>query len=590
MRRAIVVTAIAALAVVPVGAQRPQPAAPCCGITKIDAATGLVTATVNANGQEFQFKVTDARTIASLKVGQGVFANFAGKQASLDGRSACCAITSGPGAPAAVPPRQAVPAPSAPSPAAAPPQSTSSAATSARTDTRTPVPNAGADLPAVKSVSLVGGRMGMMPSKEGLAATGGQEVVLRVELTGPAPCLERCGSTALNGKRSGYFPVMVSGDNAEQFTVQRVLVPTDETIGDARFLTVPVTSSTSVNISAWREGSAPQRATLTILPPVMTSFVVEPTDVRSGKPVHATVTFSGPPRSSGAVKFTMQTTDSRVLQVPATVTLDTGKTVVTFDITTLGVEQDRSAQVVAIQGDKVLPASVFVRAAVLVDVGRAAPCCNNPFRISLNGRPPAQGAVIQLTSANPARISVPPTVTIMPDDTSITVTGQSTPGPSGADVTITASYKGVSKRHTVYSWPIVKPDLNFADVTLVDRFGNAITAPPDGQPVKLCASVRWNRPGEFAPNIPVPPSVLRISYQSPTGTGTSTGRDVDFPLNFVRDVNGQAAPISGCVDLPGLAPAAHYDVKITADFREEVDEDREGNNTRTMKITRPPTE
>jgi len=96
-----------------------QPASPCCGITKIDAATGIVTARVTANGNLFQFKVTDTRTLSSLKVGQGVYANFAGKQVSLNGRSACCAITSGPGAPVAAPPSR-VPATPPPSPAPAP--------------------------------------------------------------------------------------------------------------------------------------------------------------------------------------------------------------------------------------------------------------------------------------------------------------------------------------------------------------------------------------------------------------------------------------------------------------------------------------
>jgi hypothetical protein len=92
-------------------------AAPCCGITTIDPSTGIVTAKVNATGNTFQFKVTDPRTLASLKVGQGVYANFAGKQASLDGRSACCTITSGPTPPA----RNAPPARTAPTAPAAQP-------------------------------------------------------------------------------------------------------------------------------------------------------------------------------------------------------------------------------------------------------------------------------------------------------------------------------------------------------------------------------------------------------------------------------------------------------------------------------------
>lgn len=99
-----------------------QPAAPCCAITAIDAATGVVTAKVTANGAAFQFKVTDGRLMRALRVGQGVYANFSARQVSLDGRSACCAITSGPTAPApaAAGPGRA-PVPAAPPPAPPPP-------------------------------------------------------------------------------------------------------------------------------------------------------------------------------------------------------------------------------------------------------------------------------------------------------------------------------------------------------------------------------------------------------------------------------------------------------------------------------------
>ena len=115
MNRGLLLAAVAGLLAAPAEAQRPAP--PCCGIIGIDAAAGLVTARVTANGNVFQFKVADARTLATLKVGQAVYANFAGKQVSLDGRAACCAITSGPAAPAAAPP----PPPAAVRPAVPPP-------------------------------------------------------------------------------------------------------------------------------------------------------------------------------------------------------------------------------------------------------------------------------------------------------------------------------------------------------------------------------------------------------------------------------------------------------------------------------------
>jgi hypothetical protein len=77
---------------------RAQAQAACCSITAIDAKTEVVTAKVNASGAEFQFRVTNANLLKGLRVGQGVYANLAAKQVSLDGKSACCSITSTPAA------------------------------------------------------------------------------------------------------------------------------------------------------------------------------------------------------------------------------------------------------------------------------------------------------------------------------------------------------------------------------------------------------------------------------------------------------------------------------------------------------------
>lgn len=66
--------------------------APCCEITGINAATGVVTAKVKATGQSFQFKVTDAALLHTLKISQGVYANLATRQVSVNGMAPCCVI------------------------------------------------------------------------------------------------------------------------------------------------------------------------------------------------------------------------------------------------------------------------------------------------------------------------------------------------------------------------------------------------------------------------------------------------------------------------------------------------------------------
>jgi len=66
---------------------------PAGGITGVNIQTGIVAAKENATGRDFSFKVTAGNLLKSLTVGQGVYANFASKQVSVDNISPCCNIT-----------------------------------------------------------------------------------------------------------------------------------------------------------------------------------------------------------------------------------------------------------------------------------------------------------------------------------------------------------------------------------------------------------------------------------------------------------------------------------------------------------------
>lgn len=79
------------------GAQKPDA---CCAIVALNAATGVATAKVNATGNVFEFKAASGLRsglglVTSVTVGQAVYANFANRQVSLDGRTVCCTILSG---------------------------------------------------------------------------------------------------------------------------------------------------------------------------------------------------------------------------------------------------------------------------------------------------------------------------------------------------------------------------------------------------------------------------------------------------------------------------------------------------------------
>jgi len=77
-----------------IAAPAAQAGTPSCDIIGINLATGVVTAQVNATGQQFEFKLSNPAQLKTLKVGQAVYANLNTRQVSLDGKTAAGTITS----------------------------------------------------------------------------------------------------------------------------------------------------------------------------------------------------------------------------------------------------------------------------------------------------------------------------------------------------------------------------------------------------------------------------------------------------------------------------------------------------------------
>lgn len=73
---------------------------PCCNIVNINSHTGIVTARVNATGQQFEFRLSNPAQLPALRAGQPVFGNLKTSQVSLDGRTIAGRITSIAAAPA----------------------------------------------------------------------------------------------------------------------------------------------------------------------------------------------------------------------------------------------------------------------------------------------------------------------------------------------------------------------------------------------------------------------------------------------------------------------------------------------------------
>ena len=117
---ALAVIGAAALLTNTASAQYATPA--CCTVVSVDARTGVAVAKVTATGATFEFRARTPRALALVRAGRAVYADFAGNQVSLDGRSAFGVITKAPPAVAAAPvvrpPQRAAPDKAVPAAAA----------------------------------------------------------------------------------------------------------------------------------------------------------------------------------------------------------------------------------------------------------------------------------------------------------------------------------------------------------------------------------------------------------------------------------------------------------------------------------------
>ena len=458
-------------------------------------------------------------------------------------------------------------------------------------------------LPVVKAVGFGAGASGGFGNKindqsskaDTNGTVGGQEADGWVELSAPAPCVTMCGSHDLNGNPTGGMFVQVSSSNPSVAKVQApnglIRVSTGKTRQTFTVLTFGVSSPTRVTISAWREGSAPQTTTLYVVPPSLMGLAIDQVSVTGGIGAHGSVTFNGTPASAGVVKATLSSSNPAAVQVPATVPLDAGKTVATFDIKTSGVAASTPVTITGSYGDRKMTAPLTVTPAALTKFdGRT---------LELDGNAPPGGAVINVSSADPAHASVSPTTTIPAGSKTVTVGVTDHLDWSEHHVTITAAYGGVTKKADHFVWKNLKPDLAIKEVTLKDRFGNVITHPADAQPYKACVVIELLGMNRWGHCLCPSSTSLGVSYLSPTGSGSSAGHDFDIPVNFMlhgSPANGMAFtndessvywydPV--CIDMPGIPQAGGYtDLTLKVDSTNQSDEANEGNNTHKLRITR----
>jgi len=219
---------------------------------------------------------------------------------------------------------------------------------------------------------------------------------------------------------------IAAGATTASFTVKTIAVDTQ------RVVTITVGNA---------NGS--QSAFLTVSPASLVSVTLNPATVVAGSSSQGLVTLSGPTGPSGFV--TSLSTSSSEITVPASVTVPSGQSSVTFSVGTIPTLVSNIGTVTATIGTVSKSATLSITPAaegvlsVMVSPTTVAGGSSATGLVTLIGPAGAGGVVVSLTCQQPSLVSVPATCTIPAGASSITFTITTSKSPSDYSALISAT-------------------------------------------------------------------------------------------------------------------------------------------------------
>lgn len=271
-----------------------------------------------------------------------------------------------------------------------------------------------------------------------VSIVGGHVAAATVALNGLA---SSAGATVnLTGAPTGLFTV-ASPLNILPNTKQRT----------ASVNVMGVDTPTPLTITATYAGVT-KSATTTVLPAPLNSIYCSRPNVTGGTNATGYVSLAGFAGPAGATVALTSDTPT-VAAVPASASVPQNNTLGSFIVTTKGVAADTSIGLTAeYAGVKkafaltVIPATLYTLTTTtpIVPGGGTA-----QIKISLNGQAPPSGALVDLTSSDPATLPLPAQAKIIGYGTSVTVPSITHGVTFDETVVITATYSGVSRTLSV---------------------------------------------------------------------------------------------------------------------------------------------
>ncbi|MGC4050038.1 MAG: hypothetical protein QM757_11695 [Paludibaculum sp.] len=339
----------------------------------------------------------------------------------------------------------------------------------------------------------------------------------------------------------GGLVVSLSSSDASVAPPSTITVPAGATSsGYFTIPTNPVSGPVSVIVTA-TAGGVSKTATIQVKPPSLLSFSASPAIISGGKPItNAQLTLDGPAGPSGAA-VTIVSSDAS-MSPPATFTIPAGATSSGyFTIPTNAVSAATAVTLTASFGGvskdlsfTVKPPSLLSFAASPLTIVGGKPITAGS--LTLDGPAGAAGAAVSLVSSDPSVVP-PATVTIPAGATTSANFPISTTAVSASiQVTVTASYGGVSKAVTF----TVKPPSLFAFTV----------SPPTVSGGKPFTSAYLTLDG------PAGPAGAAVTL-------VSSDPSVTPPATFTIPAG---ATVSGYFSLPTSAVSSTISVTLTASF------------------------
>ena len=208
--------------------------------------------------------------------------------------------------------------------------------------------------------------------------------------------------------------------------------------------------------------------------PISFSLTLNPTSVNGGNTSTGEIILSAPAPSGGAV-FSLSSSNTSVATVPASWTIAAGSTVAAFPVSTIATSSSTSVTISASNSGLTQTASLIVTpqppggptlTSLSFNPNTVVGGLSSSGAVTLSGKAPSGGALVSLSSSNPAVVSVPPSVTIPAGATgaSFLTTTSSVTAPT--TVPVVASYAGVTRPSSLTVTPPLPPGTPAGTYTL----------------------------------------------------------------------------------------------------------------------------